>query len=214
MDKIKYPKTLHWPTSPGLCNDDRMHTSINQWDGIEVVVTEKLDGEGTTMTREYIHARSLEFSPHPSRTFIKAIWGQIAHNIPENLRICGENVTAIHSIEYYDLPSYFFIFNIWDGHKCLSWDDTVEYANLLDLPTVPVLYRGMWEEGLVDTLFAQLNPEKQEGLVFRPTSEFALEKFSLLMAKMVRQGHIQTDEHWMNQPVRFNHLKSPRINIT
>ncbi len=207
-DKTKYPKTFHWPSSPGLTNDDRMHTSTDQWEGLEIVVTEKMDGEGTTMAREYIHARSLEFSPHPSRTFIKAIWGQVSYDIPTGFRVIGENVTAVHSIEYEDLPSYFFIFNIWNGHTCLSWDDTVEYAGLLNLPTVPVLYRGTWSEGLIDRLASQLDTERQEGLVFRPTRSFALREFPTYMAKWVRAGHVQTDAHWMSQPVRFNKLKS------
>ena len=208
-DKYKYPKTFHWPSSPGLSNDDRMHTSTDQWDGLEVVVTEKMDGEGTTMARDFIHARSLEFCPHPSRTFIKAIWAQVANDIPLGFRVIGENVTAIHSIEYFDLSSYFFIFNIWEGHKCLSWDDTAEYAGLLNLPTVPVLYRGLWKDGLVDDLASTLNFERQEGLVFRPTRSFTLKEFPTLMAKWVRKGHVQTDEHWMSQPVRFNGLKIP-----
>lgn len=208
-DKVKYPKTLHWPSSPGLQNDDRMHTTTNQWEGMEVVITEKLDGENTTMSRDYMHARSLELGDHPSRTFIKAIWSKVAHNIPENFRVCGENVTAVHSIEYHDLSSYFYVFNIWHRLKCLSWDETLEYANLLDLPTVPVLYRGLWEDGLVDRFANTLIPERQEGLVFRPTRGFTLREFPHLMAKWVRKGHVQTDEHWMSKPVRFNHLKIP-----
>jgi hypothetical protein len=204
-DKVKYPKTFHWPSSPGLQNDDRMHTTTDQWDGLEVIVTEKLDGENTTMARDYMHARSLEFSTHPSRTFIKAIWSRVAHDIPENFRVCGENVTAVHSIEYHDLASYFYVFNIWHGQNCLSWDDTETYAGLLDLPTVPVLYRGVWEEGLIDSIASGLVPERQEGLVFRPTRGFTLREFPRLMAKWVRKGHVQTDEHWMSQPVRFNH---------
>lgn len=207
-DKVKYPKTLHWPSSPGLQNDDRVHTTIDQWNGLEVVVTEKLDGENTTMTRNYMHARSLEFSSHPSRAFIKAIWSRVAHDIPENFRVCGENVTAIHSIEYSGLDSYFYVFNIWQGQNCLSWDETSEYASLLDLPTVPVLYRGEWEEGLIDRIAGSLVPERQEGLVFRPTRGFTLREFPRLMAKWVRKGHVQTNEHWMNQPVRFNGLKN------
>ena len=208
-DKVKYPKTFHWPTSPGLQNDDRMHTTTDQWNGLEIVVTEKLDGENTTMARDYMHARSLEFSTHPSRTFIKAIWSRVAHDIPNGFRVVGENVTAIHSIEYHDLASYFYVFNIWHGQNCLSWVETFEYASLLDLPTVPVLYRGVWSAALIDSLASSLVPERQEGLVFRPTRGFTLREFPRLMAKWVRKGHVQTDEHWMSQPVRLNHLKIP-----
>jgi ATP-dependent RNA circularization protein (DNA/RNA ligase family) len=205
--RIKYPRTKHWPASPGATSDDKVHTSINQWEGREVVVTEKLDGECTTLARNYLHARSLDYTPHPSRTFVKALWGQIAHDIPETFRICGENITAQHSIQYRNLPSYFFVFNIWNEMNCLSWDETVEWSKLLGLYTVPILHRGQWEEGLIDRLVANLDLETQEGLVLRPSSGFTLEEFPLLMAKWVRPNHVTSSSHWAHEQTKFNKLQ-------
>lgn len=51
----------------------------------------------------------------PSRDWIKALHGQIAHEIPEGWRLCGENLYARHSIAYDALPSYFTLFSIWDA---------------------------------------------------------------------------------------------------
>src|SRR5208282_928199 len=51
---------------PGLKNDDRQLPSTEGWDGREVVITEKMDGEGTTFYHNGLHARSMEFEPHPS----------------------------------------------------------------------------------------------------------------------------------------------------
>jgi hypothetical protein len=42
---IKYPRTLHLPWSPGLTNDDRQLKSTEHFEGREVVVTVKMDGE-------------------------------------------------------------------------------------------------------------------------------------------------------------------------
>ena len=80
--------------------------------GQEVVVTEKLDGENTTLYRRGLHARSLDPRPHPSRDWVKRLQGQIGHLIPEGWRVCGENLYARHSLGYDDLES---------GCISLSW---------------------------------------------------------------------------------------------
>ena len=47
---LKYPRTYHLATSPGLQNDDRrLSSTLAPFLGQRVVVTEKIDGEGTTM---------------------------------------------------------------------------------------------------------------------------------------------------------------------
>lgn len=45
--------------------------------GQEVVVTEKIDGENTTMYPDHIHARSLDSNHHPSRNIVKQLHGQV-----------------------------------------------------------------------------------------------------------------------------------------
>jgi hypothetical protein len=205
---MKYPRTYHVPWSPGLQNDDRMHESIEQFKGMEVVVTEKMDGENTTMYRDYLHARSLEFEAHPSRTFIKAIHASCAYDIPEGWRVCGENITAKHSIKYFGLPSYFMVFSVWNDHNMrLAWDDITEYTDLLGLNLVPVLYRGVFDIDKLHEIEANLDPERQEGYVVSPVAPFSFKDFRYVMAKYVRAKHVQTDEHWMRSEIEFNGLK-------
>ena len=124
---IKYPKTLHIPWSLGVNSDDKMLKTTSQFDGRRVIVSEKMDGENTTMMNDSFYARSLDSNNHPSRNFVKGIWGDIRHEIPNGFRICGENLYAQHSLRYENLPSYFMVFSIWDKEKCLSWDETIEY---------------------------------------------------------------------------------------
>ena len=39
------------------------------------------------------------------------------------------------------------LFSVWNElNVCLSWDETEEWAQRLGLVTVPVLYRGIWDE--------------------------------------------------------------------
>ena len=108
---------------PGMKKDDRMHADVEQFRGTTIVVTTKMDGENTTMYRDGIHARSLDYKRHPSRDWVKNLHGKIAHEIPEGFRICGENLFAKHSIHYTNLPSYFMVFSVWDRCTCLAWEN-------------------------------------------------------------------------------------------
>lgn len=193
-DVIKYPRTYHLPWSPGMTKDDRMMTSVERFQGRQVVVTEKMDGENTTMYRERIHARSLDSRNHFTRNWVKNLWGRIRYNIPAGWRICGENLYGKHSIPYTDLPSYFLGFNIWDVNLCLSWEETEEWFELLEIPTVPVLYRGEYNEEQVRKVMR--DPEKMEGYVVRLEDEFHMSAFRSCVGKYVRAGHVTTVQHW------------------
>ncbi len=148
-ERVKYGRTFHFPWSLGATSDDKIHAAVeNLFAGREVVVTEKLDGENTTIYADgYTHARSLDSKGHRSRDWVKSLAQRLAaEGLPPRLRICGENLYARHSIAYQALESYFPVFGIYDGEKCLSWDETESWCELLALPTVPLLYRGKWDE--------------------------------------------------------------------
>ena len=118
--RYKYPRTPHLSFSPGVGKDDLKHDCDREaypkgnrlFVNCQVVVTEKLDGENTTLYRDYIHARSLDSRHHPSRAWVKALQASIGHDIPQGWRICGENLYARHSIVYENLSSYFYLFSI------------------------------------------------------------------------------------------------------
>ena len=204
---MKYPRTPHLPWSEGADEDDIVVDTVKSFYGKEVVVTEKMDGENTTMYHDHIHARSLDSGYHPSRTWVMNLWGQIRFRIPENIRICGENMFWVHSIIYTELPSYFMVFSVWEDDRCFSWDDTVEFAEELGLSTVPVLYRGPWDEAKIKSLYSEEMYNRVEGYVVRPSSMFKLENFQTRMAKFVRKNHVQTDQHWLRSGGELNMLR-------
>src|SRR5690606_15864545 len=105
-----YPRTPHLPWSPGASPDDVRAGDLSGLLGREVVVTEKLDGENTTLYADGSHARSLDSGHHPSRTWVKALQGRIGRLIPPGWRVCGENLYARHSIAYPSLAGYFYGF--------------------------------------------------------------------------------------------------------
>ncbi len=98
--RVKYPRTPHLPGSPGRTADDRVWTSTAPFAGREVVVTEKMDGENTTIHRDGFHARTTNTgNRHPSRHIIGSVFRDVGHRIPEGDRLCGENLYARHSLE-------------------------------------------------------------------------------------------------------------------
>tara|TARA_Y100000034_G_scaffold136522_1_gene213575 strand:+ start:298 stop:861 length:564 start_codon:yes stop_codon:yes gene_type:complete len=176
-----------------------MLPSTDIFAGREVVVTEKLDGENTSMYCDHYHARSLDSRHHPSRNPCKAIHGAIQHNIPEGWRVCGENVYAKHSIFYNDLTAYFYAFGVYnEQNECISWDDTEEVCEVLNLKTVPVLYRGIWDGDKVQACYTEESVfgGVQEGYVVRVADAFHYDTFKDNVAKMVRPNHVQTDKMW------------------
>lgn len=203
-NRIKYPRTWHLPWSPGVTKDDRILSGLSQFEGRRVVVTEKFDGENTTLYSDGMHARSLDYSPHESRNWVKSLWARTCGDIPDTFRVCGENLYARHSLGYSDLESFFLAFSVWDGLTCLSWDATVEWSDLLGLKRVKVLYDGSWDERLIRSI--QLDTAKQEGYVVRLADSFHYKDFRHAVGKFVRAQHVQTHGHWMRQSVTPNRL--------
>ncbi|TFI60278.1 2'-5' RNA ligase [Sphingomonas parva] len=217
---LKYPRTYHLPCSPGLQSDDKRLPSMAPFVGRRVIVTEKMDGEGTTLTPIKTYPRSPDGRSHSSRDWIKAYHARKAHDIPSGWRISGEYLYARHSLAYTQalgnaLPSYFLGFGVWDPvNRLLGWDETLEMFDLLDIMPVPVLHDGPYEDGLIDRLAAAIDPQRQEGFVVRvadpipyPEGPGNAGRFFTSVAKYVRRDHVATDSHWMEGPVVPNELK-------
>ena len=207
MKKYKHPRTPHLPWSPGATSDDKVIYDISIFYDKEIVITEKMDGENTTMYRDGFHARSLDSNNHSSRSYVKGLWGQIAHLIPEGWRICGENLYAKHSIHYKDLRSYFYVFSIWnDKNICLSWVDTVYFCSSIGLEIVNEWYQGQWGDQTKPLKSYYIGPFR-EGYVIRNAGQFHYDDFSKNVAKYVRDGHVPDDAiHWSKKPLIKNVL--------
>jgi hypothetical protein len=193
------------PWSPKADEDDLRLTDFSELLGKEVIVTEKLDGENTTLYREGLHARSLMSGAHPSRTWVGGLHGRIGALLPERWRVCGENMFAKHSLTYDDLASYYYVFSVWNEHDhCLNWDETKEWAALLELPTPPELYRGVFDEDRIRDL--KVDTQRQEGFVLRSVEGFPFDAFARRVCKWVRPAHVQTSKHWMFETLVPNRL--------
>ena len=205
----KYPRTPHLSWSPGATNDDKVLKDTDHFIGKRVIITEKMDGECSTIAYDHIYARSLDSKDHPSRHWLKATYSYISKTITKDMRICGENVYAEHSIHYKNLETYFYAFSIWKKNLCLSWDTTVSFLSSRNIQTAPIIYDGIWNKDICKAI--SLNDTEKgpmEGYVVRLADSFFYEEFAISVAKYVRAGHVQTGEHWMYKPVVKNELKN------
>lgn len=220
-ESLKYPRTFHLSCSPGLQNDDRRHPDESVFQDQRIIITEKIDGEGTTMTAERTYPRSPDARYHPSRDLMKANHAARAHRIPEGWRVSGEYAYALHSVAYTKangnaLRDWFLGFAIWDERNvALCWDETLEHFQALDITPVPILYDGVYDRKIIEQIAATLDTDRQEGFVMRLADELAYPtgtppygQFFQGVAKWVRRGHVQTDQHWMHGPVIPNEIDS------
>lgn len=210
----KYPRTYHLDFSEGIQSDDKIIKTLSHLEGKEVVVTLKMDGENTSIYSDgYTHARSIDSKSHWSRDIIKSIASVIRYNLPENYRICCENVSAKHSIYYPDgyLEGPLYLLSVWDDkNMCLSWEDTCLYAEDMDLPQPKVLYKGIFDINLLKKLAEDLDINLEEGFVVRDVNSFKHEDFPSHVTKFVRANHVQdNEEHWIKNAKPNGEFRNP-----
>ncbi|GAA0801974.1 RNA ligase family protein [Spirilliplanes yamanashiensis] len=196
---MKYPRTFHLPDSPGATADDRVQHDLSQLTG-ELVVTEKMDGGNLTFTRDLMHGRSLDSGTHAWDRRAKAEWARVAPLLPPGWRVSGESMWARRSVAYERLPGVYLVFGVWDASGALlDWDSTVEWAALLELPLVPVLYRGPDLAAARAAWAAARTAETSEGFVVRTAAPIARSAFPWRCLKWVRAQHVRTRADWRHR---------------
>jgi hypothetical protein len=198
---------LPWSEKRGA--DDKTLLDTSNFEGQDIVLTAKMDGENTTLYSDGLHARSLDSGHHPSREWVKGLWGRMGYMIPEGMRVCGESLYARHTVPYSNLRDFFYVHSIWEEEQCLSWDETEEWAELLGLQLVPVIWKGKWDEEKVRaTPTGEVEGDPCEGYVVRLSRRFFLEDFSKSVAKFVRADFQIPGEHWMFQKITPNEIRT------
>lgn len=203
MDAVKYPRTPHLSSSRSLSSDDRRMDPADEAflaSGVEVVVTEKMDGGNLTFMNEHFYARSLDSAAHSWDYWAKGLWAAVRHQIPSDWRISGESLHAARSVSYGSLESFFLAFGVWDEtNTLLGWDDTIDVLGEIGLTPVPVLYRGTdWSEAM--GAWAKIHTEEtSEGFVIRTADAIPMEMFGHRVGKHVRANHVRTADDWRSR---------------
>jgi len=211
----KYGRTYHYPFSPGTTSDDRI--AHDYWENLQhiplLVHTEKLDGENNCLSKYGVFARS-HAAPtvSPWTETIRRYWQWVKNDLGD-LEIFGENLYAIHSMEYKKLEQHFYVFGIRENEIWLSWEETKFYAAMLDLPVVPEIKifepsasRQDFEKEVLEIVSGSGalepydvhtgKPTTMEGIVTRNANEYPVDGFKENVFKYVRAGHVKTDVHW------------------
>jgi hypothetical protein len=205
VTKRKYPSTPHLTWSPEKHRDDSYHPDESTFEGEEVVVLEKMDGENLNIyPNGDWHARSIETPYHPTREWAGRVAGEVGYKLPDGWRVCAENLYGKHSIKYTDLRDYVQVFNVVnDENRVVSWDAIEEWCELLELEHVPVLWEGKFDRDLISSWTEEdvneMAGRESEGYVVRVKRSFPVEQFEYHVGKWVRSGHVQTDEHWLRK---------------
>jgi hypothetical protein len=208
-ERVKHPRIGHLPWSKGR-DDDDYGVNPTIFDNQLVVVTEKMDGENTTIYYDgFVHARSIDSSYHPSRSQVKQLAASVSQLIPEGWRVCGENMAAEHTISYSGIP-VLLVHSIWDDNNCmLDYQQTVEYSELLGLTPAPLLYQGVFDQQKVKNSWKRQGQYGlSEGYVVRLKSSIPYNDFDKSIAKYVDQQFKVGEQHWSKKEMIPNQIKN------
>lgn len=207
----KFPRIFHFPFSPGAQNDDRIAPQ-DYWDYIKyeyLIYTEKLDGSNSCIREDGVYARTHAVTTHNEwDSHLWSIQSTIKHDLGD-MEIFGENMYAIHSIEYNRLPSYFFVFAIRENGMWKSWPEVQRIAKEFNLSVVPqYTYLEIFGEDFMKQPILSFETKVKkyaafphfgdvcEGVVVRVNDKFLDADFDKYVLKYVRANHVQTNEHW------------------
>lgn len=203
----KYPRTYHFPSSPGVQSDDKIMKDIDRLIGVPVTITEKLDGSNVTLCNGEVYSRAVSSpSQHAWHGMVRKHHAWKTRDLGPDYKICGEDMYAIHSIEYdgFRESETFRVFNILYKDTWLSFDDRANVCQQLGLLMTPVWQRGAVFNSRQDIdnwlstsmkIGSRLGPDI-EGFVIQIEDAFHQDDFRNCLAKYVRAGHVQTDQHW------------------
>lgn len=202
---LKYPKTPYWPQSPARGRGNGDLADPSRFVGAPVVVTEKLDGSNTLLHMGEVYGRSV--SAPSIEKWLAMVRKHHAWKVLErNIFLYGEDIYGVHSIEYDPVPEsetfYAFALRFADG-RFSSFQALIDYAREQAIPVVPVLHEGVFRsvDEIQDFVMqAHMEPSvlggEREGVVIRLAREFPSDDFHLNVCKSVREGHVQSSEHW------------------
>lgn len=206
----KYPRTPHWPESLSKTSDDKTNQNPATFLNCEVVITEKLDGGNTCLWNREVYARATSSPSHDGwMAMVRKYQGYKTGTIPVAQMLYGEDLYGVHSIEYDPMnrDETFRLFAartvIGDIDRFDSWHHVCCLSKVLDIPTVPILFRGAFATvaDITNWFMANIgNPSTLgpscEGFVMRKTNTFDTGDFANNVVKFVRPNHVQTDTHW------------------
>ena len=129
------------PKISQVADDDTQLTSCSSLLRGPIVVTEKLDGGNCCLFAGRVFARTHSREAQQAWfSATKAFYLAFAHAVPNHLQLYGENMQAVHSIEYDApvAPFYLFAVRNSDTGSWLPWPEVQGVAARYGIPLAPV----------------------------------------------------------------------------
>ena len=219
----KFPRTPHVFHSKGTVDDKKLsfNASIELINHPGLVVEEKLDGSNTGI--QFIEndlfmqnrGHKIGAGEHEQYNQFKA-WVQVFREqlfeiLGNRFILYGEWLLARHSIEYDQLPHYFFGFDVYNKDKKHFLDTKTREKMFTGSPIylVPVVHRGPLQnqkelEKLITT--SRYGSDQAEGLYLKIESNNKI----INRAKFVRESFTQKlaedNSHWKYRQMKMNQL--------
>ena len=104
------------------------------------------------------------------------------------------------------------MFSHWEKNTCLSWEETVFNAKVLELDLVPVMYEGIYDkQKIIDIYEKEYKGDGCEGYVIRLADHFEYGQFRKSVMKYVdpvfREKINSSHGHWISKKIEPNILK-------
>ena len=104
MSPPKYPRTSYWPSSPSIVAGDRTTPCPEEFLGVELVITEKLDGSNILLHQGQVYARSTSGGPATAAPWLAMVRKHHAWKLAQpgckHILLYGEDLYGVHAIEY------------------------------------------------------------------------------------------------------------------
>lgn len=169
-------------------DEDNLRSNVGalaELTGKEVYITKKVDGSSGTFFLNGVDfgvcSRKLQIVENDSNTF----WKIAKHyNLESGLRANGANIAIQGEVYGENIQDnklgmkgfHLGVFDVWDIDKSayLGYDDLVKYCQLLGVPMVEVIYKGILTQSLAELIELSnvqtyANGKFCEGIVIRPT---------------------------------------------
>ena len=184
-------------------------------EGEEVVVTEKV--HGANFRAGWIASASENTFPfEANRVFyvgsrrmcldegvLDNSWTRIAHKLRLADKLADMPGTIIYGelygkgmqkLEYGRSDADLILFDVYDGKRYLSHDELVAFCEKLELPMVPILYRGPWSDAVKEyragpTVLGK-GAHIREGVVVRPVEERWDPRLGRVLLKYISEDYL------------------------
>lgn len=210
----RHPRLAHFPFSKGvgkndvIINDECFSSMIDE----RLVYTEKLDGSNVCLTRDSVYSRSHSGpASHISFLPLREFHSKIKYFIQDDTLIFGEWCYATHSVKYKIMQDYLNIFAVRNSKtgEWGDWDDVIDAASTLGVPTVPILLIG--EESSKEKIkynaeslasLSSVYGHERAGVVVRRYNGLRSQDGIMYgAAQCIRKCNKKITTHWTREPI-------------